>query len=126
VVQGHAQPLGSLFPIPHGVVCGTLMATVNKLTLNKIINDNLNNVALVKYATIGSFDPQLYGVDNHERAIAFVDKLEILTKKLNIKCLSGYGVTEQHLDLIVSKTGLKNHPIQLTSSELKLILKKRL
>ncbi|MCD6293466.1 MAG: iron-containing alcohol dehydrogenase [Deltaproteobacteria bacterium] len=54
LVHGFTQPLGSFFGIPHGVVCGTLMAAVNSVTAKKLRRDGLSNAtAFKKYVKIG-------------------------------------------------------------------------
>jgi alcohol dehydrogenase len=36
-VHGLAAPLGAFFPIPHGVVCGTLVATCSEANLRALM-----------------------------------------------------------------------------------------
>ncbi|HPS12266.1 MAG TPA: iron-containing alcohol dehydrogenase, partial [Prolixibacteraceae bacterium] len=52
-VHGFAGVLGALFDIPHGVVCGTLMAETNRITLQKLKGTPNEKLLLKKYATIG-------------------------------------------------------------------------
>ncbi len=125
VVHGFAQPLGSLFPIPHGVVCGTLMAAANKVTLDKILDSEINTIALSKYATMGAFLAKKDG-KMKEHAILFIQYLLELTERLAIPKLSEYKVTEHDFDKIIALSGLKNHPIDLDSSDLKAILQQRI
>ena len=122
VVHGFAQPLGSLFPVPHGVVCGTLMGIANRITLEKAIEvDNL--LLLNKIARLGKL------VSNEKNtkdlAIRFIEYIEELIEKLRIPKLGQYGITESDIDLIIKHTGLKNHPIGLNQSDLERILRER-
>ncbi len=52
-VHGLAQPLGSLFPIPHGVVCGTLVAAATRVNIAALREREPAGPALAKYATVG-------------------------------------------------------------------------
>ncbi len=52
-VHGLAQPLGSLFPIPHGVVCGTLVAAATRVNIAALREREPDSPALAKYATVG-------------------------------------------------------------------------
>jgi alcohol dehydrogenase class IV len=127
VVHGFAQPLGSFFGIPHGVVCGTLMAASNRVTAKKLISKGLSSTtAFEKYVEIG----KLF-TDNHTKSDAYyldfcINALERLTSELQLPLLSDYGVEEKHFDEIVAFTGLKYHPIKLDEEDLKEILGQRL
>jgi len=48
-VHGLASPLGAFFPIPHGVVCGTLLAEATALNLQAMQEREPENSALAKY-----------------------------------------------------------------------------
>jgi alcohol dehydrogenase class IV len=127
VVHGFAQPLGSFFGIPHGVVCGTLMAAANRLPAKKLISEGLSStIAFKKYVEIGkSF------AGAHTKSDAYyldfcINELERLTGELQLPPLSDYGVEEKHFDEIVAFTGLKYHPIKLDEEDLKEILGQRL
>lgn len=52
-VHGLAQPLGSLFPIPHGVVCGTLVAAATRVNIAALREREPASPALAKYAAVG-------------------------------------------------------------------------
>jgi alcohol dehydrogenase class IV len=125
VVHGFAQPLGSLFKIPHGVVCGTLMGAANTITLEKILASGEKSIALSKYARLGRLISRR---EDAEVSLAetFAEYVDELTEKLHIPLLSKYGVKEQHIDKIVSLTKLKEHPVKLSETELKKILYERI
>lgn len=125
VIHGFAQPLGSLFPIPHGVVCGTLMAASYKLSLEKLLESGVNTYSLSKLAFLGSLVAKR---DDDAKVMAgvFIDYLKELTEKLALPKLSDYGVKERDFETIVELTGLKNHPVELSSKELTAILMDRL
>lgn len=125
VIHGFAQPLGYLYPIPHGVVCGTLMATVNRFTVNKLKQELPDHWVLKKYATVGRIFKGLPQVSENDAIEFLLDKLENLTLNLKIPRLKSYGVEKTGLDSIIDQTSLKNHPINLTRQELKLILEER-
>ncbi len=122
VVHGFAQPLGSLFPVPHGVVCGTLMGLTNRITLEKAIESE-NNTVVKKMATLGKLISN--EEDTEDLAIRFVEYIEEFTDRLNIPNLGQYGITESDFELIIEQTGLKNHPVQLGYGDLEKILKER-
>ncbi len=121
VVHGFAQPLGCLFPIPHGVVCGTLMASVNRLSLEKSRAIPEYGWLVAKYDRLG----QCLGVPG-ANAEAFVGFLETLTDKLALQRLGTYGVQQSDFPEIISRTSVKNHPLPLTAQELAQILLRRL
>jgi alcohol dehydrogenase class IV len=53
-VHGLAAPLGAFFPIPHGVVCGTLVAEATRINIEALNSSREpQNPALKKYAQIG-------------------------------------------------------------------------
>ena len=126
LVHGFAQPLGSLFPVPHGVVCGTLMAAVNRYTVKKLRMEDPNHPALHEYASLGRLFPGQTVVSDEVSIDMFLDKIDTLTSTLNIPRLSNYGIEKTHLSTIAEQTSLKNHPVQLTKEELMLILEERL
>ena len=126
LVHGFAQPLGSIFGVPHGVVCGTLMAAVNRWTAQTLLQSGASDhPALKKYARIG----KLFAGSSEKHDTYYVDfcihELERITAALQLPPLSRYGVKPNDLDGIVSQTTLKYHPVQLNESELKEILTQR-
>lgn len=123
VVHGFAQPLGSLFNVPHGVVCGTLMGAANRITVGKLKAQN-NQKVLEKYEKVASLFPKTESqVNLVEQLLHNIDKL---IAQFNLPLLSAFGITENDFPIIVSKTGLKYHPVELNDAELTNILSQRL
>jgi alcohol dehydrogenase class IV len=126
VIHGFAQPLGSLFPIPHGVVCGTLMGVVNRITIERIKQSKPASDTLKKYVRISRLltsDPAINDEDALDLLLNFIDRL---TLELRIPRLSEYGVTNKDFDSIIAQTTLKNHPVELTAEDFEHILRQRL
>jgi alcohol dehydrogenase class IV len=125
-VHGFASAIGGLFTIPHGVVCGTLMAPVNALTLKHLRTAEADHPALAKYRRLG----KIFSGET-DRAAGwyqdyFIDELDRLATDLGIAKLNEYGVTAADIDSIVAKTGNKYNPAQLTQEELTEILRSRI
>lgn len=123
LVHGFAQPLGSLFAVPHGIACGTLMGATNRITVQRLREENANR-ALNKYFQLASL---ISSEVNPAKAIdQFLDKIDFLCEKFQLAKLSAFGITEKDFPLIIENTGLKYHPVNLCRYDLKWILKQRL
>ncbi len=127
VVHGFAQPLGSLYSIPHGVVCGTLMGVTNKITLQHILRSKKepHTYTLNKYARLGSLLVNKEGKTEYLAGV-FIDYLLELTDKFALPRLSEYGIKGSKLGSIIAATSQKYHPVNLSDGELEEILKERL
>lgn len=128
-VHGLASPLGAFFPIPHGVVCGTLVATATRMNLQALRERDAHGPALAKYARLGEL---LSGrrMDRTEQALdALVATLEHWTERLQLPRLTAYGVTAKDFDKVVANSrgsSMKTNPIVLTDGEIGAVLEARL
>jgi alcohol dehydrogenase class IV len=131
IVHGLASAVGGYFDIPHGVVCGTLLAEAVKLNIELLRKEN-NYFYLKKYAKAGAVLSGKSSIDiNNNKSIEhycdlLIETLEDWTTKLNISRLGEYGVSENDLDKIIKKGGNKNNPVQLDNAQIKKLLKARL
>ncbi|MBI3899801.1 MAG: iron-containing alcohol dehydrogenase [Gammaproteobacteria bacterium] len=123
-VHGLASPLGAFFPIPHGVVCGTLMATATRINSQALAKRAPQSPALAKYAEITAL---LADGDVEPKPIW--DTLQAWTDRLQIPRLRHYGVDESHIDKIVANArggSMQTNPIVLTDDEIAVIVRDRL
>ena len=121
VVHGFASPLGGFFTIPHGVVCGTLIAPATRVNVRRIMDSN-QTTAFKKYARVGRLFSEVHGESDEYYCNALVEKLEEWSRELSIPFLSDYGITEKDLPKIIELTALKNNPVHLGAAELMEIL----
>ncbi len=126
IVHGLASPLGGLFPIPHGVVCGTLMGIANQVTLEAIKIREPKNPALVKMSRVGRIFSQEVGKSEAYYADFLIETLCEWIEQLEVPKLSDYGLTPNDLETIVEQTSNRNNPIQLSHEEILTILSSRL
>jgi alcohol dehydrogenase len=127
-VHGLAAPLGAFFPIPHGVVCGTLVAEATRINLLAIRDRDASNPALVRYATVGRLLARKDMADD-EAINALLKTLEDWTHRLKLPGLAAYGVKESDIDHIVANSrgsSMKTNPIALTDDEVARIIRARL
>ncbi len=126
IVHGLASPVGGLFPIPHGVVCGTLMAMANKVTLEAMRAREPNNLALAKMSQVGKIFSKETGKSENYYADCLINTLFEWTEQLGLPKFSDYGVEAKDLERIVKQTSNRNNPIELTREEIWSILSSRL
>ena len=127
-VHGLAAPLGAFFPIPHGVVCGTLVAEATRINIRVMTTRDPGNPALGKYANIGRLLAQqdLSDPDAHQ---ALIDTLETWTQQLQLPRLAAYRVAAADIPHIVANSrgsSMKTNPIDLSDQDISDILIARL
>jgi alcohol dehydrogenase len=128
-VHGLASPLGALFPIPHGVVCGTLVAAATRVNTAAMQSREPDNIALGKYAEVGRLLFGSHGKSAAENRDHLVDVLQDWTRRLALPSLSALGVATTDVHRIVAGSrgsSMKTNPIVLTDGELRGLVTERL
>jgi alcohol dehydrogenase len=128
-VHGLASPLGAYFPIPHGVVCGTLVATATEANIRALRERAPESAALEKYARVGEL---LAGQSFSRPETAWQALVQILhdwTQRLDIRRLGSYGVKEADIPRVTAGSrgsSMKTNPAVLTDAEIAAIVRARL
>jgi alcohol dehydrogenase class IV len=117
LVHGFASPLGGFFDIPHGVVCGSLMAPVFAHTIDNLINQP-DDPVLQKLVIVSKVFADFKYKTEFEYLQAFKEKLIHITKLLEIPKLSEYGFREEWISKVVDHTSHKTHPVKHTREQL--------
>jgi len=125
LVHGFASPLGGFFDIPHGVVCGSLMAPVFAHTIDNLI-DHPEHPALQKLVIVSKVFADFKYKQDREFLHAFKEKLIHITSLLEIPRLSEYGFREEHIGKVIEKTSHKSHPVKLTAEQMEDALRSRI
>lgn len=126
-VHGLAQPLGSLFPIPHGVVCGTLVSDATDINIRALVERAPASPALAVYARVGQM--LAGGVSGNAALDALVRTLRDWTERLELPRLSAFGVTETDIGRIVANSrgsSMKTNPVVLSDDEIAELVRRRL
>ena len=124
LVHGFASPLGGLFDIPHGVVCGSLMAPVFAHTIDNLI-DQPGHPAIQKLLIVSKVFADFKYKHDREYLQAFKEKLIHITNLLEVPRLSEYGFTEESIRKVLKQTSPKSHPVQLSEEQLRETLASR-
>lgn len=125
LVHGFASPLGGYFDIPHGVVCGSLMAPVFAHTIDNLIGQP-DHPALQKLIIVSKVFSDFKYKTELEYLQAFKEKLAHISKLLEIPRLSEYGFTEDAISRIVENTSHKFHPVKHSQEQLADALRSRI
>ena len=128
-VHGLASPLGAYFPIPHGVVCGTLVAVATEVNIRALRGRAPESAALEKYARAGELLAEAPSRNPHEARESLVRTLHGWTARLKIPTLGVYGVRASEMPRIVGDargSSMKTNPIVLTDDEIAEIVEARL
>jgi alcohol dehydrogenase len=127
-VHGLAAPLGAFFPIPHGVVCGTLVAEASRINMAALTARAPEHSAMKKYADVGRLLAGTVMPDSEAR-MALLEILKEWTRRLALPRLGDYGVKEADVGRIVANSrgsSMKTNPILLTDQEIAGIVRARL
>ncbi|MCC6209264.1 MAG: iron-containing alcohol dehydrogenase [Gammaproteobacteria bacterium] len=127
-VHGLASPLGAYYPIPHGVVCGTLVGAATEVNLEAMRAREPDNRALGRYAEAAEV---LMGQPFARREEAWDALLALLgdwTERLRLPRLRVYGLEAAGFDHVVANargSSMKTNPIALTDAEIRRVLELR-
>lgn len=128
-VHGLASPLGAFFPIPHGVVCGTLIGTAARVNLAALRERDPANPAWCKYARASDILHGRHYPSIEESHAALLALLDDWTERLALPRLSAYGIQESDFAHIVAHSrggSMKTNPLVLSDSEISEVLRQRL
>ena len=128
-VHGLASPLGALFPIPHGVVCGTLVGAATRVNLTALREREPGHASWRKYARAGDLLHGRHFPTAEESHAALLALLDEWTTRLELPRLNAYGIQASDFSRIVAHArggSMKTNPLVLTDAELTAVLEQRL
>ncbi|MBZ0331634.1 iron-containing alcohol dehydrogenase [Halomonas sp. ANAO-440] len=128
-VHGLASPLGAFFPIPHGTVCGTLVAEATAANVAALRLREPGNPALARYAEVGRLLTGKHELSDGEACDALAATLRDWTHRLAMPRLGAYGMTNADIERVVAGArggSMKTNPLVLTDAELGTLLETRL
>ena len=126
VVHGFASSIGGMYNIPHGLVCGTLMAKANEINVRELRKKPADGTALNKYAMLGKVFLDENGKTDDYYIDSFIDHLYKLNDELKLAGFEKFGVKSADIGLICSVTENKNNPVKLGVEEMAEIVISRL
>jgi alcohol dehydrogenase class IV len=127
VVHGFAGPIGGFFPMPHGVVCGTLIGAATQANVEAMrLDPRKHGGALEKFAKAGALlsGKPMSTID--AGCDQLLETLDNWIETTRIAKLSAYGVTRVDFPRILDKSNNKNSPITLDRGQMQAILEARL
>lgn len=128
-VHGLASPLGAFFPIPHGAVCGSLLAEATAANVAALRQRDASSPALAKYAEAGRLVSENHTLEDAQACDALVTTLREWTRRLAMPRLGDYGMTHDDIPRVVAGArggSMKTNPLVLTDAELGEIVTARL
>ena len=125
-VHGLAGTIGAMFNIPHGAVCGTLMAPANEVNVRELRKMSKQDQALGKYAILGRIFADATGKSDNYYIDFFIDYLNAVSYRLCMPKLSSFGLIHGDLETISSQSDVKNNPVRLSPAQLAGILEQKL
>lgn len=119
VVHGLAHPLGAIYKLPHGLICGLLLPYAMEFNL-KAVAEKYKEVAIALGLKVEDFNPQ-------EASLEAIKKIRYFLKEFKFpKSLKILGVEKKDFSKIIKDSlpsgSLKANPIEVTSKDLRRIL----
>ena len=128
-VHGLAAPLGAFFPMPHGVVCGTLVAECTRMNIKILQVEQTGGSALWRYAHVGKVLANNMRLPEQDGLETLLEVLERWTEELRLPRLSSYGMKSADIPKVVANcrgNSMKTNPIVLPDEKVMEILQARL
>jgi len=128
-VHGFASPLGAFFPMPHGVVCGTLLAEATATNIHALRARSPDSTALPKYARVGRLMTGQSTLSDTEAGDALIECLRVWVRELDLPQLGAYGMAGEDIPRVCAGargSSMKTNPLELTDAELAGVLECRL
>ena len=126
IVHGLAGPIGGKYPIPHGVICGTLIGSAQRQNWDALKQRAPDHPAITRMARVGRLMPGgLELEDDYDAVDHLTSVLEEWVDKLAIPRLGSFGLTDFDLDSIVIEASNRNNPVQLSNEEIRSLLERR-
>lgn len=128
-VHGLASPLGSFYPITHGVACGTLVAEATRVNIEAMSSREPDNPALDKYAGLAELLCRQRFSHREPAWQALVDLLAEWTERLALPRLGSLGLSPEGVGEVVANSrgsSMKTNPIVLTDAEIQDLVERRL
>ncbi|MCL2706079.1 MAG: iron-containing alcohol dehydrogenase [Spirochaetaceae bacterium] len=125
VVHGVASPAGGYINVPHGVICGTLIANATRYIIDKLFKADPKSEGLKKYAQASMLlTGKEYG-NIKDSCNALVDLLTKWTLDFNIPLLKNYGFDEALVRKTAKISDGKNSPVKLDNDDIFKIIMER-
>ncbi|MCK5219365.1 iron-containing alcohol dehydrogenase, partial [bacterium] len=123
IVHSLSSVIGGFFDIPHGVICGNLLASGTKMNIAKLKQQGeAGIIALQKHARLGALLSRQTLTTIDEGCSWLENKLAEWTQALKIPRLSDYGIKLDDRDKITAAAAMRNNPVQLERKDIKMIL----
>lgn len=126
LVHGFASAIGGYFHAPHGAICGTLMAAVNRFNISSLLSRSDYTPTHEKYAALGKLLSGRTDCNPRWCLEYAANYFEELTEKLNIKRLSAFGIKESDIAKIISASDHKANPVKFDTGQMADMLRLRL
>jgi alcohol dehydrogenase class IV len=126
LIHGFASSIGGLYRVPHGVICGTMMGSVNRYNIEALLQQNDITLAHQKYGVLGMLFSGRNDKDLQWYMKYVADYIEVATEKLQIRRLGAFGISEADLERIADVTDHKSNPVKFDRKQLVGMLKARL
>lgn len=123
VVHSLSSVIGGRHEIPHGVICGALLAPGMRRNLDSLRRLGAGGLpSLRKHAAAGALLSGNASVSPEQGCDALVRQLESWARHLEIPKLSAYGLTPADAQQLAGQTPPRNNPVPLQASEIQEII----
>ena len=128
LVHGFASSIGGLIDMPHGKICGTLMAATHEKNIKALQAKDPKSSAFNKYVKVGMlFAGETFQEQSDNYYLdQLIRRLYDMTKSFGLERFGRYGLTRDKAAEIAEKTGNKNNPVNFSTDERNNILLSRL
>ena len=117
LVHGFASSVGGYFDISHGIICSSLMASANAVTVRKLKAQGSDEKTLIKYGAVGRLFSGLSNKPNDYYVDFLLEHIAEMADEMRIPRLSAF-ISTNDFQRIAQITENKNNPITLEHDEI--------